>query len=115
MHLHVRTALVHTSFLYLANGLDDSMIVMEFGAWLGAHSMSLTLESDVGRIYIRAHVHTPFARWCLRDRSFIADHGTLLVKIYIQYMCILLSCSSRNISAQQVGLKTNVSFASCGG
>ena len=47
-------------------------------------SKSTSQKSDVRCVHIhkssvRAHVPTPFARWYLRGRSFIADHSALLV------------------------------------
>ena len=75
MYLHVRT---RTSIFHLANGLEDRVEI-----WCVARDPFD--ESYTGQMWAasaRAHVHTPFARWCIRGRSFI--HKVVIVlPVYI--------------------------------
>ena len=74
LHLRTRTSLFH--ILQTAE-----RIMFKFGVWLGTHSMSLTHVRCGTHLHVRTCT-SPFARQCLRGRSFIADQGALLVWQY---------------------------------
>ena len=66
---------VHTLLQYLANGLEDCVEI-----WCVARDpFGESYMSQMWGQSACAHVYTPFARWCLRGHSLIADQGALLV------------------------------------
>ena len=73
MHLHVRTCttLFHISRTVWRFGLKFSV--------LARNPFDQSYTSQMWVAPARAHVHTPFARWCLCGLSFIAHHGARLV------------------------------------
>ena len=74
LHLHVRmcTPLFHTSQM-------AGRIAFKFGVWLGTHYRRWAHTIHMWGASARAHVRTPFVRWCLLTRSSIANEGALLV------------------------------------